>query len=561
MRSAVCTMAQRWALVSPRLYHLTPSWGVSRTGSSCSSRFSQGCSAASAVMHAARTYTTLTRPLRQSWKLRTLRPWMCTRESCRAVNQGARKECESCGAEKPQLLGWKCVGCSTINYAGVRKCKKCADASDKSKEFWMCAVCHENNRVDEIEDNSRCGFCGYDMAPHSVAEEEILRRATEKSVMLQQQQERFDSVSYTEADEQFANPLEGAEVLDPSLRAIHPGLEAPVTGHVLKVPAVTPFVPGGVPETRHSPLYRHRKVSPALQTVLEGASTPEGPPGFDWMCRNSCCGHINPGDEESCLKCGTHITPTEWECPLCASVNHLARSRCFYCKNRIPVCWTCSACQGTTSIYDKVCRGCGVDRPCAEPKTIRELERGGGDRCGGYVPQGNRDRGEWYCSTCNALNYSRRTECFQCSSPRPALQDQRATDPVSAAGWGEMDTSGAGSIAAPVQHNNWMCAYCQTSNFRTRHDCWKCGRPSQRAEDWSSQTVTPQFEREGFQEGASTKSSEGTVDTSWRSSGDWLCAKCYSKNFKSRLECHRCGARKIALSGSRGSIARKPVKL
>lgn len=44
----------------------------------------------------------------------------------------------------------------------------------------MCAVCKENNRIDEIEDNSRCGYCGYDMAPHRTAEEEILRRAQER---------------------------------------------------------------------------------------------------------------------------------------------------------------------------------------------------------------------------------------------------------------------------------------------------------------------------------------------------------------------------------------------
>ncbi|TPP42296.1 Zn-finger in Ran binding protein and others family protein [Leishmania donovani] len=445
------------------------------------------CGTGSARADSARPYTTLTRSLRQSWKSRSLRPWMCAKESCRAVNQGIRKECESCGTEKPQLLGWKCVGCSTINYAGVRKCKKCADAIDKSKEFWI------------------------------VAEEEILRRATEKTLMLQQQQEHFDSVSYTEADEQFMNPLEGAEALDPTLRAIHPGSEAPITGRVLKLSAVAPFVAGGVPETRHSPLHQRRKVHPALQTVLEGATAPEGPPGFDWMCRNSSCGHINPGDEESCLRCGTHITPSEWECPLCASLNHLARSRCFYCKNRIPVCWTCSACQGTTSIYDKACRGCGMDRPAAEPRTVRELERG--------VP------------------------------------DQGVADPFSAAGWGGTDSPGAAAVAAPVQHNNWMCAYCQASNFRTRHDCWKCGRTSERAEEWSSQALSPQYEREGFQEGANTKSAEGAMNASWKSAGDWLCAKCYSKNFRNRLECYRCGARKHALPATRSSSVRKPVKL
>nr|CCM19483.1 hypothetical protein, conserved [Leishmania guyanensis] len=561
MRSVLSTMKRWLLLATPLSSPLSPSRGGGLAASWSSSHFFQGFGAVCALTNSTRAYTTLTRLLRQSWKSRNLRPWMCAKESCRVVNAETRKECESCGAEKPQLLGWKCVGCTTINYAGVRKCRKCEEASDKSKGFWMCAVCHENNRVDEIEDNSRCGFCGYNMAPHSVAEDEILRRAQEKAVMQQQQQEHYDSISYKDADEQFTNPLEGAGALDPSLRATHSGREAPIPGRLLKLPAVGPFVPGDVPETRHSRLHQRRKVNPALQTVLDGANLPEGPPGFDWMCRNSSCGQINPGDEESCLKCGTHITPAEWECPLCAALNHLARSRCFHCRSRIPVCWTCRACQGTTSIYDKVCRGCGIDRPAAEPRTVREVERNGGGHAGGYVPQGNRARGEWYCSTCSSLNYSRRTECFQCSSPRPSSPAQAVTDSFSATGWGEMDGTGTTAIATAVQHNNWICVYCQTSNFRTRRDCWKCGRATERADEWSSKGLTPQYEHEGFQEGSGARSAEGNMNTSWRTSGDWMCAKCYSKNFRSRLECFRCGARKLAVSASRGCGARKPVKL
>ncbi|KAG5489284.1 hypothetical protein GH5_00149 [Leishmania sp. Ghana 2012 LV757] len=561
MHAAVWTMARRLMLATPLRHPSISLWRGGLAGLPSLPFSSQGCGAASPLADRVRRYASPTQPLRQSWKSQTSRPWMCAKESCRVVNHQARKECESCGAEKPQLLGWKCVSCGTANYAGVRKCKKCQEASDKSNGFWMCAVCHENNRVDEIEDNSRCGFCGYDMAPHSVAEEEILRRAKEKAMTLHQQQEHFDAIPYKEADEQFSNPLEGAERLDHSLRASYPVGEVPITGRLLKLPAVAPFVPRGAPESRHSRLRQSRKVNAALQTVLNAAEPPTGPPGFDWMCRDSSCGHINPGDEESCLKCGTHISPAEWECPRCAALNHLARARCFNCRNRIPVCWTCRACQGTTSIYDKTCRGCGMDRPAAEPKTLREVERDGGNYGGAYVPQGNRTRGDWYCSTCNALNFGRRSECFQCSASRPEASGQAVTDPFSATGWGDMDGSGAASATAPVQHNNWICASCQTSNFRTRQDCWKCGRASDRAEAWSSEAPTPQYKREGFQEGAEVKSSEGTMNSMWKASGDWMCAKCYSRNFKSRLECFRCGSRKLAVSASRGSGVRKPVKL
>ena len=86
-------------------------------------------------------------------------------------------------------------------------------------------------------------------------------------------------------------------------------------------------------------------------------------------------------------------------------------------------------------------------------------------------------------------------------------------------GWGvgaaTLSQSVASPSAAPMQ-NNWICTHCQASNFRTRHDCWKCGRPSEHQGEWSKETFTPQYEHEGFQTGADDKPTEGQMNANWK---------------------------------------------
>jgi hypothetical protein len=503
-----------------------------------------------------------TKPLFQSWSETRVRPWMCINRECRVVNRAIANQCEACETKKPVLQRWKCVECGTVNLAGVKQCKQCKAPAEKSRNYWMCADCSENNRVDEFENNSVCGFCGYDMAPRTEAQKEALHRAQEAAAAVQQQQESYDAISYQEADEQFTDPLQGGEALDPSVRVpqLAAGMESSNTScRHLKIPQIGPFVPPAVPQTKHSVLHRRKRVSAAARVVMEASRTPEGPPGFDWMCRGAGCGHINPGDEENCLQCGVHISPAEWECPMCAALNHPTRARCFSCHTAIPVCWTCKGCGTATSIYDRVCRSCGVERPPTEPRWASEVSATDSVGRGGFTFQKNGQRGEWYCQQCRKMNFSRRTECFQCGTQRPsdAAAAQAENDAFATAGWGTPTTQ----QQAPL-HNNWICTHCQASNFRTRHDCWKCGRPSEHHNEWSKETATPQFAHEGFQTGADDKSTVGQMNVAWKKDEDkWTCAKCYALNFKTRLECFRCGASKMAVLTPRRSKARRPVKL
>lgn len=489
-----------------------------------------------------------------------MRPWMCPTEACRTVNPAVKSECTACAASKPKLQGWKCTKCATRNHRGVRSCKSCKEPYESSKNFWMCGVCEENNRVDELDDNSRCGYCGYDMAPLHLTEERLAAMNEQREAEFQEQQERFDGVSAKDAEEQFGTAAHGAEDLPGQLRT--PAQVSPYArAKLAEQPVIAPFEPKPV-QTRHSRLYR--KPRSAQSPTADANVVPPGPPGFDWVCREPDCVQINPGDEENCLKCGTHIAPAEWECSQCAALNHLSRSRCFNCHAGIPVSWTCPACQTATSTYDKECRQCHEARPAAEPRDARDVwaaEReavssGGG---GGGGPSFRKN--DWYCASCNGLNFSRRSDCYQCGTVRApgdsggAPAGARPPQAFGSDGFDDYSSSSSDRPKRGAEQNNWRCRSCQASNFRTRSDCWQCGMKSADGDE-----EAPHFDKEGFQDGADSKPAEGRMNV-WQKTDDWVCAKCFSNNFRGKSECFKCGAsRSLAVAPRRASV-RKPVKL
>ncbi|ORC93061.1 uncharacterized protein TM35_000023870 [Trypanosoma theileri] len=508
-------------------------------------------------------FTTQTPVLLQSWAQRANRLWMCIKEDCRHVNASGATHCETCNTEKPILKGWLCTECETRNHKGVKKCHKCGTSADMSEDFWMCIACEKNNRIDEIDDNSRCGFCGYDMAPMSMTEAEALRIQYERSQRLREAQEQFDNLSAKESDDQFGDETAGASMLPDAIKGpltsttipasnvnvnANPSHSPSLSSLPRNIPEVKPFTPAPL-ETAHSRLYRKSRRPVPLPTGI-----PQGPPGFDWMCRESNCGTINAGDEENCSKCGTHITPSEWECCHCGAVNHLTRSRCFNCQVPISVSWVCSSCRAATSIYDRTCRECGIPRPPTEPKEARDVQqtwKANSTTTGGGRRRTMR-REDWNCPECQGLNFASRTACYQCGAPKSTSEES---------------VSSVNTEAVPdpaLSHNNWFCRYCQASNFRTRTSCWQCGRASAEsgATSWSNDESTPQFEREGFQQDVDGSSvAEGQMNVWNKKSDDWTCGKCFSKNFKNRQECHKCGATKTVAVAPRRAFVRKPVKI
>lgn len=447
--------------------------------------------------------------------------WMCVKPECRAINEGRLRTCKACGESKPLPGGWVCIGCQTKNFRGVKTCKGCtAPASKTVDHYWTCISCSKNNKIDPIDDNFKCGYCGYDMAPPSKSEEEIMQELNKRHMKVVEEQVQYDSAKSGDFPE-LEQASESNKPADP--KVIHKFVYSPTTA------------------SRHTRMGRK---------PFEFSKEVTKPGGFPWMCRETSCGTLNSGDTMFCVSCKTKIEPGEWDCSMCAAKNHWTRSRCFSCQEAIYPSWSCLSCQSKTSLYDSVCRKCGNSRPPIVPKPIDSTRRSAPFR---------HTRVDWLCSGCGTKNFGFRTQCFSCDAPKPGS----AAAP---------DSPSYDSTEAPknVNENNWNCKKCGVGNFRTRVDCWQCGQAATgmaAATAQSEKESAPSIAKEGFQEATAVegetpvallKTWGGAMPSGLAS--DWTCTKCFSQNFKNRSECFKCGAAQ-ANSGISRRILKKPVKL
>ena len=102
---------------------------------------------------------------------------------------------------------------------------------------------------------------------------------------------------------------------------------------------------------------------------------------------------------------------------------------------------------------------------------------GGGGGKGGGKGGGGRD-GDWRCSACNNINFSFRTNCNRCQSPRYATDggDQVQVPPGGGASGGK--GGGGRSGVMPGQGpGDWRCPSCNNINFSFRRACNRCQAP------------------------------------------------------------------------------------
>eukprot|EP00758_Cryptobia_borreli_P001098 Tbor_TRINITY_DN1936_c0_g1::TRINITY_DN1936_c0_g1_i1::g.3523::m.3523 len=515
----------------------------------------------------------------QTWAQQTYRPWMCIKTECRKVNYARAINCESCGEEKPSLLGWVCQSCNTKNHQGIKACKGCGASYDDCKDFWACISCHKNNRKDSIDDNSICGFCSYDMAPKTRSEEELLRIQQEVSERIREQQLAYDTAP-VDGDEEDRNSGEGT-----GIQSLTPVGESSVSEEYpdpwaqpsspTKSHTPLPSAPGpSVSELESKNKIKKYEFKPYVYKPPETAvsrlnrkpksvePSPQGAPGFEWMCREKACGSTNKGDTDICKACSTKIVPADWECDTCGAKNHWCRGMCFNCHTSIAPSWLCLRCRTRTSIYDVGCRNCSSPRPPVEPidpLTLRTDQKG---KAGKGRIAGGRTKGiDWMCQGCRSQNFSWRDRCFSCDLVRDATTEEGAGS-GGAGGEPLMDSDGAPMVA--VNDNNWLCDSCHASNFRTRTECWQCGRSANgQGAIASSEDEVPTFAKEGFQAGKEDSPASSSILNAWGSKDkdEWTCGKCFSKNFKNRSECHRCGVAKTVAVVTKRVIMKKPVKI
>ncbi|KAJ3134002.1 hypothetical protein HDU90_005350 [Geranomyces variabilis] len=202
----------------------------------------------------------------------------------------------------------------------------------------------------------------------------------------------------------------------------------------------------------------------------------------DWMC--TACDCHNFQSRTACFRCNTPrdamagggappqqsygqgggggggypaTRPGDWVCPKpgCSFANFASRHECMRCGTPSPLAQDTHGGSGGGSAY-----GGG----------------GGGGYGGGYGggqqhsyrPAAEMRPGDWNCAHCSFHNFQSRGECFKCHAPRT---DGQVPGPNS------MGTYGGARMAPSLKPGDWMCNSCNSHNFRSRVECFRCRAP------------------------------------------------------------------------------------
>ncbi|XP_023529383.1 zinc finger protein VAR3, chloroplastic-like isoform X1 [Cucurbita pepo subsp. pepo] len=106
-------------------------------------------------------------------------------------------------------------------------------------------------------------------------------------------------------------------------------------------------------------------------------------------------------------------------------------------------------------------------------------------------------RGDWMCSKCNFLNFSRNKRCLKCKEEGPKR---------------------VGADDIEMKSGDWICPECKFMNFSRNIQCLKCK--------------------------SKRRKKINNVDEIGMKKGDWICPQCEFMNFASKKECLRCRERR-----------------
>ncbi|KAJ3012947.1 hypothetical protein HKX48_005997 [Thoreauomyces humboldtii] len=211
------------------------------------------------------------------------------------------------------------------------------------------------------------------------------------------------------------------------------------------------------------------------------------------------------------------MKPGDWMCPSCDCHNFQSRSSCFRCNapkdgmgggpggpppgqygappsgggSMRPGDWICEkpTCNFQNFASRHECMRCGSQRPGAgggaggyPPQQQSYGGQGGYGGGGGGYQQQNRPEfrpGDWGCDQCQFHNFQSRAECYKCRAPR---SDGLAPGPRTGGGqggdyYGGGQGGGGGGHGPAMKEGDWMCPSCQSHNFRSRTECFRCRAP------------------------------------------------------------------------------------
>ena len=102
---------------------------------------------------------------------------------------------------------------------------------------------------------------------------------------------------------------------------------------------------------------------------------------------------------------------------------------------------------------------------------------GGGGK-GGGMGGGSGREGDWRCNACNNINFSFRTQCNRCQSPRGSDDQSGQVQVPPGGGRGGGGGGKGGGGAMPGQGpGDWRCNACNNINFSFRRACNRCQEP------------------------------------------------------------------------------------
>ncbi|KAG9458614.1 hypothetical protein H6P81_003122 [Aristolochia fimbriata] len=107
-------------------------------------------------------------------------------------------------------------------------------------------------------------------------------------------------------------------------------------------------------------------------------------------------------------------------------------------------------------------------------------------------------KGDWICSKCNFVNFSRNVRCLQCKEGAPKIESYKEVE---------------------MKKGDWTCPACNFMNFARNIRCLRCNEDAPK--------------REGFREVDSFREVE-------MKKGDWTCPGCQFMNFARNATCLRC---------------------
>eukprot|EP00930_Biecheleria_cincta_P044536 TRINITY_DN30643_c0_g1_i1.p1 TRINITY_DN30643_c0_g1~~TRINITY_DN30643_c0_g1_i1.p1 ORF type:complete len:523 (+),score=87.49 TRINITY_DN30643_c0_g1_i1:72-1640(+) len=209
-----------------------------------------------------------------------------------------------------------------------------------------------------------------------------------------------------------------------------------------------------------------------------GAAGAAEKPG-DWYCNN--CGDLQFARNLQCRKCGTMNQQIVEGGPLALMQAIIAgaagmSNAASHAKPlgppqhaKKPGDWNCPSCRMLNFARNESCRSCSTPNP--DPQgSLAAFQEGIAAGHGGHEEK----PGDWYCPSCNDLQFARNKQCRKCGAANPDPEGSMAAAQAAGAKLGGWESS---SQRASLP-GDWNCPACGDLQFARNTTCRKCGTPN-----------------------------------------------------------------------------------